>query len=83
MSYKTSESVQARTDFERCFHTSIRDFYDGFTTVLFQKICIDPLLFDDYLHQKYGTYEDRGLSMQGFIREQYGEEACEVLDQLI
>jgi len=81
--YNIGEWAKAKTDFERVFHVNIAPFYDGLTTVLFQKICINILIFDDYLHKLYGFYEDKGLSMKEMIFKKYGNEGIELMDKLL
>jgi hypothetical protein len=81
--YPVSRWWKAGSDFRRIFHVSIAPFFDSSTTCLFQKIRINPFTFDDYLHELYGNYEDRGLSMQELILEKYGEEGEKLINALI
>jgi hypothetical protein len=84
MSYATgTDWGRAKKDFKQHFHVGIGGFYDGLTTIVFQKICIDILKFDDWLHAQYGNYEDRGLTMEKLIIEQYGNKALKFLEELI
>jgi hypothetical protein len=83
MRYFIGQWAQARKDFERHFKVSIGTFYDGETTVVFQKICIDIFKFDEWLHARHGDYEDRGLSMEEIVIEKYGNEANELINDLI
>jgi hypothetical protein len=44
--------------------------------VMTRQIQLDPLAFDDWLHQQHGEYEDeRHLSMAMLITEEYGTAA--------
>jgi hypothetical protein len=81
--YRIGDWSNVRSDFERIFNTSIAPFYDGNATVIFGKIRIKLFVFDDYLHQVHGDYEDWGLSMQDLIREKYGEEGDKLINALI
>ena len=81
--YKIGEWKNLKNDFREIFHIEFAEFYDGFLTVLFRKVCIDFFKFDDWLHAKYGIYEDDGKSMQDVIIEHYGIEGDKLIDKLI
>jgi hypothetical protein len=81
--YFISQWPEARKDFRRVFGTDIVPFYDGPTTVAFCRICIDIAAFDEWLHRRFGDYEDRGLSMRDVVIENYGIEGDKLLDKLI
>jgi hypothetical protein len=81
--YRTWEWSKAGKDFREVFKINIEPFFDGLMTVVFRKIKIDAFLFDDYLHRVYGEYEDRGLSMEDVVRENYGEEGIKLLKKLL
>lgn len=49
--------------------------YDMFMSAVFGRKVLDLFAFDDWLHEKYGIYEDRDMSMQQLIEQEYGEEA--------
>jgi hypothetical protein len=80
---KMSELVKAREEFRNVFGVSIAPFYDGLSTIFFEKICINPFLFDDFLHKFYGQYEDSGLSMEDIVKEKYGEESLIILKKFL
>jgi hypothetical protein len=45
---------------------------------------LDPMLFDDYLHEKFGNYDDEdGMSMAELIENKYGKEAREFVESMI
>ena len=49
-----------------------------------ERIVINPYAFDDYLHERYGNYEnERGMSMEEVVRENYGEEGVKLIHKLI
>jgi len=77
MSYRISEWHKAGQDFQSVFKVSIRHFYDGFMTILYGCIQIDPFKFDDYLY-KIWNYDGTGKSMQDVILEHYGQKGLDV-----
>jgi len=58
-------------------------FYDPIISSSTKKVSIDLLKFDDWLHSIHGEYEDKGYSMETFIKEEYGNEACLFFKRLI
>lgn len=80
--YKIGEWGAVRKDFSETFGVTIGPFYDGMMTVFSKKICIDPFKFDDFLHRKFGDYEDRGLSMYELVYAEFGEQAALLLEAL-
>ena len=83
MGYLLKERSRAHNDFYNAFGISIQPFYDGLITLVFKSIKIDIIKFDDYLHGKYGDYEDEGKSMNDIVVEKYGEDASKILEKLI
>jgi hypothetical protein len=83
MGYPFYQRDKARNDFRRVFSMEIAPFYDSQATVLFNKVCINPFRFDDWLHRRFGDYEERGLSMREFVIEKYGIKGVELLCKLI
>jgi hypothetical protein len=83
MSYATGHWGDARKEFRRYFPVNIGRFYDGWTTVLLGRICLDVSKFDDWLHSVHGRYEDRGLSMEALIIEKYSREAWKLINELL
>lgn len=54
-----------------------RIFFDSQLTVFLKKPMFDTAKFDNYLHSKFGNYEENGKSMADIIHEhfpQYEEE---------
>ena len=82
MIYKISEWHKAGQDFESIFKISIRKFYDGFMTMIFKKIQINPFTFDDYLYEKHNDYIE-GISMQDIVLKHYGEKGLQMLNALL
>jgi hypothetical protein len=81
--YHIGTPGKASVDFRKAFNTSLHPFYDGLATIAFGKICIDPFLFDDWLHRKHGDYEESGQTMEDVVRENYSEEALRILNRLL
>jgi len=77
--FKVHERDKAYILFRETFGFHIKYFYDGFSTYISQKICIDIYKFDDCMHELYGNYEDDGKSLENIVVEKYGEKALEVL----
>jgi hypothetical protein len=44
---------------------------------------IDPYKFDDYLHEKHGNYEDKGLGMNTLLEKEYGHSAMLLIKALL
>jgi hypothetical protein len=83
MSYQFKQWRAAREDFRRRFAgLTFGDFYDGYVTLFTGMVHIDIVKLDEYFHRKFGDYEDRGLSLDDFVREKYGEEALALLNEL-
>ncbi|KAA6347843.1 hypothetical protein EZS27_004708 [termite gut metagenome] len=74
---------KADKDFRHCFGISLRAFHDGITTIVFEKVSINPFKFDDYLHDLYGNYEDENKTLEDIILEKYGEEALKLIKELL
>lgn len=51
-----------------------KDFYDGQMTVAMKKPIFDMYKFDDYLHSRFGNYEEQGKSMECIIHENFPEQ---------
>lgn len=81
MAYNIGEWYRARKDFQTSFGVSIAPFYDGLMTVLCNRIMIDIVKFDGYISEKYP--EDESLSCNEIISKHYGDEAANLIDELI
>jgi len=62
--------------FYKTFRRYFADFIDNDLTVLFMKPVIDIEKFDDWLHEKFGEYENDGLSMRDVLANNFGESAA-------
>jgi len=76
--YEIGQWLEVDRDFERVFKVSISRFFDSQLTYNFQRVAIDPFVFDEYLHSMYGDYENAGKSMKDVIVEHYGEEGFDL-----
>lgn len=72
-----------KEDFKEQFKLSIIDFYEPLISWMQQKFTINVIRLDEYLHGKYGEYEEKGLSMEDIIREHYGPKGVKLLNELI
>ena len=59
--------------FNRIFKLRFHDFMDSDLTTLFMKPILDLDKFEFWLHEKYGNYEDSGLSTYDILNRNYGE----------
>lgn len=73
--YKFHEHSQVAEKFEKFFGVSFKEYYDGFESVLFKKIVVDVIKFDDYLLEKYRYNEEKEISMSAFILNKFGIDA--------
>ena len=47
------------------------------------KFTLDTMKLDDWLHEQFGDYESRGLSMREFLAEQFGESTAKFVEEAI
>ena len=83
MEYKFSETHKLNDKFHSIFGVGFKPFYDELVSVMSRHLCIDILKFDDWLHEKYGNYEDNDQSMDDLIREKYGEKGVKLIEELM
>jgi hypothetical protein len=81
--YCIHEHAKAKSEFRNVFGMEISPFYDVFVSLLFKKICINPFKFDEWLHARYGDYEDRGKSMLDIVSEHFGEAGVNLINKLL
>lgn len=72
----------ATSAFRKAFKRELEEFADLDYTRLYSEIAVDLVKLDDWLHTME-DYEERGLSMEEFISERFGDEATEVIRQLL
>lgn len=83
MAYTFPQTHQLNDEFYKVFGIGFKPFYDGLISIASKKLCIDILKFDDWLHEKYGDYENEGKSMDDIVREKYGEKGVKLIEELI
>lgn len=81
--YPLHKIRQVADDFESIFGVKFSKFHDKTLTVVFRVAVIDIFAFDDWLHEKYGEYEDEGKSMRDIVTEHYGEKGAKMILNLI
>lgn len=71
--------------FERIFGVRFSSYMDSMLTVVSKRPCIDIMKFDDFLHKKFGDYDDgdNPMSMRELLDKEYGEEASKLIERLI
>ena len=72
-----------RQRFQRLLEMSLSDCIDTLTSFVAGRVVVDIIHIDGILHSRFGNYEDRGLSMNDILKEQYGEAAVQLLNELI
>jgi len=73
--------LQARKFFHETFGANFNSFADMiFTTPECARINL--IKFDEWLHDKFGDYEDEEKSMKDIIEEHFGNTACRKFMQL-
>lgn len=82
--YKITERNKLEQDFQRLFHVDFRKYCDTHMTILNRYLTIDLIKFDDeFLHAKFGDYEDKGKSALNVVMENFGKEAARLIYSLI
>jgi len=65
--------TEAHIFFHKTFHDiKFSTFMDKDLSKLFGKPILDICKFDNWLHNKFGDYENRGMSMQDLLTVNYG-----------
>ncbi len=73
-------------EFEQLLEINKNQFnsiWDKELTIITNNIEIDLFKLDDILHDRFGSYEDLGLSMNNIIVKKYGEQAIELIQKCI
>lgn len=50
-------------------------------TFLEKRVILDIFVLDDFLHSKYGDYENQGYTMHELLQEKYGTECVEFVEK--
>lgn len=72
-----------RRKFQQLLEMSLAECLDTWLSAVFGRVMVDLIFIDEKLHTRFGDYEDRGLSMADVIRKEYGQEAVELLNELL
>lgn len=66
-------------------HFGIRDAnkYLDPITLRYPAVSLNILVFDDWLHEKFGMYEDQGKSMDNIITEKFSADASNFVRRCI
>lgn len=81
--YHFHELSTVERKFQKTFGVSFKPFYDGIMSVVSKHLVMDIVKFDDWLHNQFGDYEDKGQSMKDIVLEKYGEDAEKLILSLI
>lgn len=81
--YAIHEYVKFRDNFRKLMpDIPFQDLYDSWMTVLFERICIDPLLLGRRLEQMYPD-EYEYMSICEIINKHYGDEAEKLIEEVL
>lgn len=69
--------------FREKFNLPFNQYIDIVMSLGLGKPVLDIIKFDDWLHEKYGNYEDAGHSMHTLLIEHYGQEIEEQIQKLL
>ena len=72
-----------RRQFQSSLEMSLSDCIDTLVSIAAGRVVVDIMKIDDILHNRFGNYEDEGLSMNDIIKEKYGESAVQLLNELL
>jgi len=55
-------------------HSVVKNLTDPFISILvYKRLVFDLIKFDDYLHERYGNYEEQGKSQSDIFEELFGD----------
>jgi len=60
-----------------------RKYVDHVLWMATRNVTVDVMALDELLHERHGDYEDDGSSMADIITKEYGEEACDFVQNNI
>lgn len=73
--YNFHEIGKVSENFQKYFGVNFKSYYDSLSSILFKKLVIDVIKFDDYLRAKYRYDEKKEISLSAFLINQFGVEA--------
>ena len=80
--FNITEYSQVKELFRKHFGVGLGAFIDNIMCVITARVKIDIVLFDDWLHKKFGDYESKKLTMRQLVLQEFGELASELLDKI-
>lgn len=81
--YKFHEINQVERKFERFFGIRFTPYFDSLMSVVFKRIIIDVVKFDNYLLNKYHYDQNKDISMAAFIINKFGVDAWYFVKSLL
>lgn len=78
-----AQREELRWRFQQLLALSLSDCIDTLISFAAERVVVDIVHVDSILHSRFGDYENRGLSMNDIIKEEYGDEAVQLLNELI
>lgn len=78
-----TQRERLRRQFQSRLELSLSDCIDTLVSIVAGRVVVDIMKIDDILHNRFGNYEDEGLSMNDIIKEKYGEFAVQLLNELL
>jgi hypothetical protein len=69
--------------FKETFDLPFNKYLDTLMSAQTGKPMLDIFKFDEWLHEKYGNYEESGHSMLTILIEKYGQEAADRIRELV
>lgn len=81
--FSCSERATVDSTFQDSFEVPFSRFIDGMMSAMWGYIIIDITKFDDFLHNKFGEYDDKGLSMRELVIQEYDKNAADFINTLL
>jgi hypothetical protein len=75
--------LKAQKLFHFTFGLSFKDYVDLMMTSIIMKPVIDIYKFDDWLHDRFGSFEKSGLSSYEVIAKNFGDEVAAQVKKLV
>lgn len=81
--YAIHEYAKFRDDFRKLMpDIPFQDLYDSWMTVIFERICINPLVLGRRLEHMYSD-EYEHMSMCEIIKKYYGTDAVKLIEEVL
>ena len=69
--------------FYKAFRLQYNKFNDWRLFLIYKKLAIDIVKFSDVMDSRHGYMEKDDVSLQDVIREEYGEKAAKLIEELL